>query len=294
MLTGASGKEQQLAVRTTLRRRLASVAVTTGCMLTLGAAPVCAADPQALPPFTACGPDDAHTIIWDDNGKPGHGVKGATPANPQGNLVVVFPTGTADRGYALKNGTQGGGKYNFLLVPTVREYGIECGNLLEKDAPPFFSYAYKYTSSAPTGLPPGTDWALGIESAFQRGDDQMHIHVSRLRTESRNDLDTASKANKCATSEGQWFTSIVTVSTDKGDKNFRCWNAASMDNNFFFKTFDNIVKKLGSSALMAAETLLITQNHTGPGFLVLDSDKGAPDLSGKGVQNIEGLLNKAG
>lgn len=282
-------------------RRLTNVAVATGCLLALGVAPLSAADPGGTPApsFPECGNPADHDVIWDGNGgKSGQGVKAASPSDFTGNVDVVFPTGEPSRGYALKNGQHGGAKYDFLLVPTVRETGIECANLLN-NAPEYFTYAYNYVASGPKGLPPGTDWALGIESGdpHARSFNQLHIHVSRLRAETRASLNQVS--GKCAATEGDWLKSIVVVNVADINgkivpKTFRCWNAGAMTHGFFSNLNNDIVSKL-KGVSMSNETLLITTNKNKPGgFLVLASDKVSPDLNKNGVNNIEGLLNKVG
>ncbi|UMB72039.1 CDP-diacylglycerol diphosphatase [Mycobacterium paraterrae] len=223
-------------------------------------------------------------MIWD-------GVKAASPSDFKGNVDVVFPTGEPSRGYALHNGKPVGtaNPYDFLLVPTIRETGIECSNLVNDNPPEYFNDAYNYVASAPKGLPKGTDWALGIESGDPgaRSFNQLHIHVSRLRTDTRNSLNKVAKS--CGANESQWLQSKIVVNTERGDRTFRCWNAGVMTHNFFGKLNDNIVKPLKVS--MSNESLLITANPAG-GFFVLSSDHVGPDLNKHGVNNIEGLLNK--
>jgi CDP-diacylglycerol pyrophosphatase len=181
--------------------------------------------------------------------------------------------------------------YDFLLVPTVRETGIECDNLVKNSPPEYFNDAFGYVGGGPIGLPKGTDWALGIESGDPgaRSFNQLHIHVSRLRGDTRTSLDKVAKS--CANNDTQWFQSKVVVNTDRKDRTFRCWNASVMTHNFFGKVNDDIVKPLKGTASMRNEALLITANKGG-GFLVLSSDHVDPGLNKNGVNNIEGLLDK--
>ncbi len=268
--------------------RVARLALVIGYASMLGLAPVVAAAPSGTPAPTfgtpKCGNDDDKDRIWN-------GVKGASPSDFKTNLDVVFPTGEPSRGYALHNGKEAGqpNPYDFLLVPTIRETGIECTNLITDHPPEYFTEAYKYVASAPKGLPKGTDWALGIESGDPgaRSANQLHIHVSRLAASTRTSLDKV--AGSCAPHEDQWLKSKVVVSTSKGDRTFRCWNSTVMTHDFFGKVNDAIVKPLKVS--MSNEALLITANKAG-GFLVLSSDHAGPDLNKNGVNNIEGLLNK--
>ena len=57
--------------------------------------------------------------------------------------MVVWPNNDQSRGYAIHNGAQGGAKYNWLLLSTVRQQGIECSTLLQSGAPEYFLDAYK-------------------------------------------------------------------------------------------------------------------------------------------------------
>jgi CDP-diacylglycerol pyrophosphatase len=251
----------------------------------LGIAPGASADPDAKPvtKFPECpGPPDD---LWTK-------VEGSTPQQKKTNIDVVFPTGEYTHGYALHNGKPSGkNPYDYLLVPTVRETGIECSNLVNSNPTEYFNAAFNYVGNGQFGLPKDTDWALGIESGDPnaRSHNQLHIHVSRLRLGTRNSLKTV--AASCAPNESQWLKSKIVVETDHGTRTFRCWNASVMTHNFFGKLNDEIVRKL-KGVSMSNETLLITANKGGSGYLVLNSDHVGPDLNKNGVNNIEGLLDK--
>lgn len=270
---------------------LASCAVAAGSALA-GAIPQAAAGPTAPQrpggwatgwPDPKCeGPTQKPMDLWD-------AVKDATPTDPKHNEKVVFPGGPNDRahGYAIHYGAAPTASANdHLLVATIREQGIECHNLLDSGAPEYFHDAYDNIGV----LPNDTDWALGIESADNRGRDQLHIHISRLQKAARTDVDNAAKS--IPTNESGWTKTVITVM----NKKFRAWNAPNLDHNLFLLLHDQIVKPLQNQKVkvgMANETLLVTKNKKGSGVIVPCSDKVSPDTKPNGVNNIELLLNKA-
>lgn len=280
----------------TINSRYPLLSTTLGCVLSLaiwsgGAwnAPASWADPSESSswggssswstPGTAgpCGNTADHDPLWAD-------VKDSTPTQPKPNLEVVWPNNKKELGYAMHNGAKGGAAFNFLFIPTIRISGIECPSLITPGSPEYFYLAYQTIQNY---LPPGTDWALGIESSNpgSRTYNQLHIHVSRITTTARKDIDRAVKGHKVAENQGQWLTSVISVS----GKNFRAWNADTMTHSFFSNLNEHVVQKL-PGVTMGDETMLITQNKQGPGFIVLSSDK--KSTLNPGAANIEILLNK--
>jgi CDP-diacylglycerol pyrophosphatase len=252
------------------------LALGLGVALVTGPAGAGWASPVAPVP---CGDPADNDLLWGyvKDAKP-------PPANPAPNVKVVWPSNDQAKGYAIHNGAKGGSKYNYLLVPTVREKGIECPDLLTN------SHEYfKLANDELAMLPAGTDWALGIESANNRTFNQLHIHVSRLSDQARTDINTAVTNKKVAADQGQWLNSPITVN----GRIYRAWNAATMTHSFFGNLNDNIVKPLKGKVGMGDETMLITQNKgKGGGFIVLSSDKTSGLPKPYGVDNIESLLNK--
>ncbi|MBN3510122.1 CDP-diacylglycerol diphosphatase [Mycolicibacterium septicum] len=245
--------------------------------------------------FGPCGNVHDNVDLWKD-------VKYATPAHKDGAIDVVFPGGDKSRGYAVRQGHKPAQLTDLLVIPTARETGIECDNLLEAGAPHYFKDAFEQASI----LPPGNqgqapDWALGINSADNRGQDQLHIHVTLLDPTARADIDQAVKNHKVTKDEKAWKTSVIGVRghTEKGPietspRGYRAWNTDNMDQNFFAALNTQIVaplKKAGTDVGMNNETLLITKNHQGPGFIVLASDEKS-GIAPFGVNNIERLLDK--
>jgi CDP-diacylglycerol pyrophosphatase len=241
--------------------------------------------PPALAwPQPDCGSPTDDISFWND-------VKSATPANPGQKLKkVVFPNNDRDLGYAIHKATD----YNYLLIPTIRESGIECPNLLDAGAPNYFKDAFETISL----LPHGTDWALGIESEQRRGRNQFHIHISRLNPGARTEINN--QANLIPEDQSKWSTTIIKLTT--ADQNngrqeirFRAWNAPNLDLNLFVLLNNDIVKprqKQKVNVTMGDETLLVTADNTGKRLIILNSDKESPDVQ-PGANNIEFLLNKA-
>lgn len=262
--------------------RLPLLSMTMGCVLCValwsgggvGLAAVSSVAPEAAAP---CGNKDDADPLWLD-------VRDSTPALPEPNREVVWPNNQRELGYAMHNGVKGGAPFNFLFIPTVRISGIECPRLLESSTPEYMYLAYQM---AQRYLPQGTDWALGIESSNpgSRTYNQMHIHVSRLSDAARKDIDKSFKANKIGKNQGKWLDSVIKVD----GKNFRAWNADVMTHSFFGNLNEHIVQKLPGVS-MGDETMLITQNKQGAGYIVLSSDK--KSTLNPGASNIEMLLNK--
>ena len=245
--------------------------------------------------FGPCGKPGDNVASWKD-------VKTATPQHKNGAIDVVFPGGDRSRGFAVREGHHPAQLTDLLVIPTARETGIECDNLLDANAPHYFKDAFDYVGT----LPPGNqgqspDWALGINSADNRGQDQLHIHVTLLDPTARADIDQAVKNHKVTKDAKTWKDSVIGVrghtQTDQIEKSphgYRAWNTDNIDQNFFAALNTDIVaplKKAGADVGMNNETLLITKNHQGPGFIVLASDEKS-GLAPFGVNNIERLLDK--
>jgi CDP-diacylglycerol pyrophosphatase len=264
----------------TFRTRLIRSTAVAAMAAALGIGLAGVANAQASPTFPGCGDPKADSMIWN-----GVNPDKYTPTNKGSNRDIVWPNGDSSRGWAVHEGQKPAVNTDLLVVPTVRETGIECDNLLRADAPEYFKHAYDEVGL----LPKGTDWALAINSADKRGQDQMHIHLTRLSSAARADIDAAS--NKLGSNEHDWLNSVVQV---KG-RSYRAWNAGSMNHNLFGKLNDEIVQPLRkqgySDAGMSHETILVTANHQGSGFVVLESDENT-GLKPNGVNNLETLLDK--
>lgn len=287
--------KKSLGAFTASLRRLgarAIVAVATLCAVIAGlflgdnnapraqARPPVPQSPEGSQKFPDCGDVGSPDELWND-------VKDASPTKFEKNKVVVWPGNDQSRGYAIHDGVQGGGEYNWLLLATSRQKGIECPTLLQDDAPEYFLDAYNEHAK---WLPKDTDWALGIESADHRSRDQLHIHISRLTAEARKDIDREWK--QIASDESKWKDSVITVQGRK----FRAWNSSTLNHNLFAHLNREIVTPLKNDKVeMWNQTMLVTScaPNTCSGFIVLNSDKVSPNTKPSGADNIEFLLAKA-
>ncbi|ORA36943.1 CDP-diacylglycerol diphosphatase [Mycobacterium aquaticum] len=267
-----------------LRRTGAAAALAAVPVLGLGLSPVANAQTAA---FASCDPGGSDPI-WDGVKPPLH-----TPTNKIHNFDIQWPNHDSTRGWAVHPGKDMKTTTDLLVVPTVREAGIECDNLLRADAPHYFKHAYDEVS-----LMGGSDWALAINSQDGRTRNQFHIHLTRLYGPARDDIDRAAKAGKLAKTEQTWLNSTIDVTGHDMHGNntkhtYRAWNADGVDYNFFAKLNDDIVKPLQkqgkSAAGMAHESLLITLNRQGNGIVVMESNR---NTGIHGVDNMEPLLNK--
>lgn len=279
--------------RFSFARRIALIAAAAAVpMAGFGLAPL--ANAQTPQPMAPCDPGTS-SIIWD-------GVKNVDPINKGTNRLVVWPNGDQSRGWAVHEGAKPAVDQNLLVVPTVREGGIECANLLDDGAPNYFKHAYDQIGRLPLGNQgQAADWVLAINSADNRGQSQMHIHLTKLDPTARGDIDQAVKQAKVAADEYGWLDAVIDVrghddnsQPEKSPRGYRAWNARSIDQNFFDKLNNMIVQPLqrsGKDVGMRNEVLLITKNHQGPGFIVLASDKKS-GMTPYGVDNVERLLDK--
>jgi CDP-diacylglycerol pyrophosphatase len=269
-----------------VRRVAATAAMIVVPALAIGLSPIANATTPA--PFDACDTTPSSTnLIWDGVNPATH-----TPNNPgKGNAAVVWPNGDTSRGYAIKYGASSTNTHDLLVVPTVRELGIECRNL-RGDAPEYFNDGYNERTRMT-----GNDWVLGINSVPGRHVDQLHIHLTQLDPNTRADIDKAyyAKPSKIAQSEKDWYDAVVPVrgqvASTKGaytEREVRMWHVGSMKHNFFAKLNDFVVAK--SKASMSDESMLITAAPHNDGFIVLVTDK----VSGlkNGADNVETFMNK--
>lgn len=254
-------------IRVTLRQ-LASAAFTIAFFGVFAVAPS-----QADPTVGAwnCGnwnDSGGRYFLWDQ-------VKGRTPTNPGTNLKVVFPEPSRNYGYAVHNGARRGtpSTYDYLLLPTNRVSGIECPKIWQPDALNLWQYA----RNAALRMPPKTNIALGINSAEGREQDQLHIHISRLRDDAKADIDA--QRNRITSDPSQWRTTVIRVL----NKDFRALHVPDLNANPFVLLKDNV-----ATSDMYAQSLLVVPSPNG-GYDLLDSQY---SLSNHGVRQIEFLLNK--
>jgi CDP-diacylglycerol pyrophosphatase len=83
------------------------------------------------------------------------------------------------------------GATQFLLIPTDRVSGIESPEILAPDAPDYFAAAWRARTFVEqrAGQPISRDWiSLAINSAADRTQNQLHIHVDCVRADVREAL----------------------------------------------------------------------------------------------------------
>lgn len=106
-----------------------------------------------------------------------------------------------DRGFAVLKDNAPTKPYNYLLIPTKRITGIEDATLLAPGAENYFEHAWAARSYPGAILKRDLDWnmvALAVNSAKDRSQNQLHIHVSCVRAGIRSAL----KDNEAKLSEG--------------------------------------------------------------------------------------------
>lgn len=94
-----------------------------------------------------------------------------------------------DLGYAVLRDRRGSNHY--LLIPTTRVDGIESSTLLKETIPNYFWEAWNSRNiliRAPGGNFTDETIALAVNSKFSRTQNQLHIHMSCLRIEIREQL----------------------------------------------------------------------------------------------------------
>src|SRR6516164_5792910 len=89
-----------------------------------------------------------------------------------------------ENGYALLQDLFG--RTHYLLIPTRRVYGIESPELLLPDSPNYWQAAWlakKYIASQFGQILPRNKVGMSINSAMQRSQDQLHIHIDCIQPE---------------------------------------------------------------------------------------------------------------
>ncbi len=96
----------------------------------------------------------------------------------------------AAQGYAILKDRCG--PTHYLLLPTRRRSGVESAELLGPDEPNYFALAWaeRGRSIAASARPAraDADVALAVNSRYGRSQEQLHIHIDRLRPEVREAL----------------------------------------------------------------------------------------------------------
>jgi CDP-diacylglycerol pyrophosphatase len=234
----------------------------------LGAAPGAGGgqEPQSdagFTPPTYCGSkDDANESLWTD-------VKDKTPTDKGPNIKVVKIS--EQLGYALHNGDKVGEKhkYNLLVIPTERVTGIECKDILE---PTKVLNLWKYAwDDARDRFGKSEDIMLGVNSKDGRSHNQLHIHLTGLKSDIRNELD---KLTNVPTDLNKWNESMYVL----GGHAYRIVRVKSLDTNPFNLLQDNVVKKFQDRFQQSMAVVADTKNG---GFYLITTqgtpEKGQPE-----------------
>jgi CDP-diacylglycerol pyrophosphatase len=256
-------------VRTYRRMRFLLTVLAVGLIALSGASRGRADPGQSSPDCGDWNDTGGRFYLWDQ-------VKKRTPApGDRGtNLEVVFPDPARDYGYAVHNGAHGApSTYDLLLLPTNRVSGIECPKIWAPNALNLWQYA----RDTARRIPSGTNIALGINSAEQRDQDQLHIHVSRILAGAKTDIDNQ---RKLITSDpAKWKATVISVQ----GKDFRSLHVPDLNTNLFA-----LLRQYVAPKDMFAQAMLVVPDPSG-GYDVLDSQY---SLSTHGIRNIEFLLDK--
>lgn len=239
--------------------------------------PVASSDPTMplQPPGTnPCGYDTDSDSLWQQ-------VRGLTTKNPGNpNLIaqVVDPPGH-NYGFAVHYGqNKATSEYDYLVVPTKRQSGIECPEIYQPWAINLFAYSLQQAEQRLAGQ----DIALGINSEFQRGKNQLHIHVTRLVGNARTDINN--QIQQIPVEHNKWKDNRIKVA----GHTFRAlWVLSPWDRNLFEVLHNQIAP--GGPQDMGKQILLVTPapHH---GYVVLNSQADLDNNTGLG--NVESLLHK--
>jgi CDP-diacylglycerol pyrophosphatase len=254
-------------VRTYRRMRFLLTVLAVGLIALSGASRGRADPGQSSPDCGDWNDTGGRFYLWDQ-------VKKRTPTDRGTNLEVVFPDPARDYGYAVHNGAHGApSTYDLLLLPTNRVSGIECPKIWAPNALNLWQYA----RDTARRIPSGTNIALGINSAEQRDQDQLHIHVSRIIAGAKTDIDNQ---RKLITSDpAKWKATVISVQ----GKDFRSLHVPDLNTNLFA-----LLRQYVAPKDMFAQAMLVVPDPSG-GYDVLDSQY---SLSTHGIRNIEFLLDK--
>lgn len=171
-----------------VRRMGVAIALSLSTVIGAGLAPVVSAAPVP----DSCGhysdsTTDKRGYLWGQ-------VKGTKPWAQGSNLDVVQPgpayqpNPASPLYYAVrKGGDSKGVKDDYLLLPTNRIKGIECPFLLDGSQLNLWSAAWFQIPNY-VAVNPAKPFALGVNSATSRGQDQLHLHLAQVYPDTLADL----------------------------------------------------------------------------------------------------------
>ncbi|WFB11259.1 CDP-diacylglycerol diphosphatase [Streptomyces sp. LX-29] len=180
----------------------------------------------------------------------------------------------------------GGADDDLLLVPTARVKGIECRDVWNTPDLHYWNTAWEYVelkmSAAGTGL--------GINSAADRTEDQLHIHMVAFNPYARDHLEK--NVSKLATKPDDWANKVLLVpghdpkgSQDRSYRGLYIKESIPEKDNLFYLLAKHVP---GAANRMAGQTLIVIPGSQNPGFYVLNSE---PTLSpGPGTGTCDYIL----
>src|SRR5262249_50099798 len=110
--------------------------------------------------------------------------------NPAPCSEVKISKGT-DNGFAILKDNSPLKPHAYLLIPTQHITGIESATILALDAPNYFSDAWEARSYLISQFKVPLAWdrvGLAVNSAEDRSQSQLHIHIDCIRSDIRNIL----------------------------------------------------------------------------------------------------------
>jgi CDP-diacylglycerol pyrophosphatase len=191
-------------------------------------------------------------------------------------------------GYAEK-----GNSPNLLMVATDRITGIECPRLWANQTPHYWDLAWQVAKDLPAAAQDKVGMAMNArwdhEKKRIRDYDQLHIHVSCIRTGVQKYLDEHD--SQITTTPGNWKDSKLTIGGDL----YRVLRLDSADDlaqqNLFESLFYDVLKKeYGGNETKAAQnmpyqTLVVAKRPKG-GFYILSSQSNMPNGTGAGEKEL--------
>jgi CDP-diacylglycerol pyrophosphatase len=108
-------------------------------------------------------------------------------ASPVPCAQVDVKDGT-ERGYAVLKDNAPSKPHHYLLIPTRHISGIESPLILEPSTPAYFQFAWEARSFVASSVHARLAWdmiGLAVNSAVNRSQDQLHIHIDCIRREIR-------------------------------------------------------------------------------------------------------------
>ncbi len=194
-------------------------------------------------------------------------------------------------------------KQSYLLVATDRRKGIECPKIWAAGAPNYWIAAWRQAQPGGAG-PVAAPIGLGINSARQRSQDQLHIHMATLLAGVRPQLQELEKHGQITNDPAKWDQSVVEV---KGleehpaghpvsdPRAYRAVRVPNLKRNLFalLNQYVPAARQDMSIQMMAVTARINPQTQKQDGFYVLNSD---PNVKGQthgvgGISACDQLFN---